>query len=118
MRSFRLLKRDLFRDLLLGISASAFVFVCALAWGGPFISTVSYAAPIQAQQNQAQHSTFIGTVMRDGEQFVLRDNSGQIYRLDDPQHAQSFEGKAVKVTGQLDAQAHLIHVERIESAMA
>jgi hypothetical protein len=56
--------------------------------------------------------------MRNGEQFVLRESSGQIYRLDDPQHAQPFEGKAVKVTGQLDTEAKLIHVQRIESAAA
>ena len=48
----------------------------------------------------------------------LREAGGQIYRLDDPQHAQSFEGKSVKVTGKLDTEAKLIHVERIESAMA
>ncbi|HEY1766883.1 MAG TPA: DUF5818 domain-containing protein [Terracidiphilus sp.] len=115
MRPIHFIKRGLFRDLLLGIAASAFVFVCALAWGGPFLSTVANAAPTQTQ---GQHATFTGTVMRNGEQFVLRDTSGQIYRLDDPRHAQPFEGKAVKITGSLDAEAHLIHVERIESAMA
>ena len=115
MRRIQFFKRGLFRDLFLGIAASAFVFVCALAWGGPFLSTAANAATAQAQ---AQHATFTGTVMRNGEQFVLRETSGQIYRLDDPRHAQPFEGKAVKITGSLDAEAHLIHVERIESAMA
>jgi hypothetical protein len=115
MRPVHFIKRGLFRDLFLGIAASAFVFVCALAWGGPFLSTASNAATAHVQ---AQHATFTGTVMRNGEQFVLRETSGQIYRLDDPRHAQSFEGKAVKVTGSLDTEAHLIHVERIESAMA
>jgi uncharacterized protein YdeI (BOF family) len=55
--------------------------------------------------------------MRNGEQFLLRESSGQIYRLDDPQHVQPFEGKTVKVTGKLDTDAKLIHVERIEPLM-
>jgi hypothetical protein len=114
MHSVQSVKRELF----LGIALSAFVFMCALAWGRPFISIGSFEAPVQAQQSQPQTATFTGTVLRNGEQFMLRDSSGQIYRLDDPQHAQPFEGKAVKVTGTLDREARVIHVERIESAMA
>ena len=114
MRSMHSIKRELF----LGIALSAFVFMCALAWGSPFISTGSFLAPVQAQQSQPQPATFTGTVVRYGEQFVLRDSSGQINRLDDPQHAQPFEGEAVKVTGTLDREARVIHVQRIETAMA
>jgi hypothetical protein len=114
----RLVKRGLFRDLFLGIAASAFVFLCALAWGGPFLSTVSYGEPVQAQQSPAPRATFTGTVLRNGEQFVLRDAGGKIYRLDDPRQAQSFEGKTVKLIGTLDAQARLIRVDHIESAVA
>jgi hypothetical protein len=106
------------RDLLLVLSLSVLVFVCALAWGHPFIGTGNSAAPVQAQQSQAQAATFTGTVRRNGEQFFLQESSGQIYRLDDPQHAQTYEDKAVKVTGRLDADARMIHVERIEAAIA
>jgi uncharacterized protein YdeI (BOF family) len=106
------------RDLTLAVAISALVFMCALAWGKPFVSVGSAEAPVQAQQGQAQTGTFTGTVLRHGEQFVLRDAAGQIYRLDDPRDAQTFEGKAVKVTGKLDAEARLIHVERIEPAAA
>ena len=106
------------RDLTLAAAISALVFMCALAWGRPFISTGSAEAPVQAQQTQAQTGTYTGTVLRNGEQFVLRDAAGQIYRLDDPREAQTFEGKPVKVTGKLDTDARLIHVERIEPAAA
>jgi uncharacterized protein YdeI (BOF family) len=106
------------RELALGVALSALVFMCALAWGSPFISAGSALTPVQAQQVQAQSVTLSGTIVRDGEQFMLREAGGQVYRLDDPQHAQSFEGKAVKVTGKLDTEAKLIHVERIESAAA
>jgi uncharacterized protein YdeI (BOF family) len=111
------------RDLTLAAAISALVFMCALAWGRPFISSGSAEAPVQAQQTQAQQGqgqtgTYTGTVLRNGEQFVLRDAAGQIYRLDDPREAQTFEGKPVKVTGKLDTDARLIHVERIEPAAA
>jgi uncharacterized protein YdeI (BOF family) len=110
------------RDLTLALLVSAFVFVCALAWGHPFIGTGSdafaAAAPVQAQQSEAKSVILSGTIQRDGEQFFLREASGQIYRLDDPQHAQAFEGQAVKVTGKLDTQTRLIHVEHIEAVMS
>jgi hypothetical protein len=111
-------RNSIVRDLTLGVAVSVFVFVCALAWGGPFIAAARAGTPAQAQSSQSQSTTFNGTIMRNGEQFVLRESSGQIYRLDDPQHAQPFEGKAVKVTGRLDTEAKLIHVQRIESATA
>jgi uncharacterized protein YdeI (BOF family) len=122
MRPSDLLKRD----MTLAVAISALVFMCALAWGRPFISTGSAEVPVQAQQVQAQQvqaqqgqtGTYTGTVLRNGEQFVLRDTAGQIYRLDDPREAQTFENKSVKVTGKLDTEARLIHVERIEPAAA
>jgi uncharacterized protein YdeI (BOF family) len=75
----------------------------------------------QQQPGQAQApaaSTFTGTVVKNGEQYVLRDSSGQVFGLDDSSKAQPFEGKSVKVTGELDQQAKVIHVENIEAAEA
>jgi uncharacterized protein YdeI (BOF family) len=72
----------------------------------------------QPDQNQAQTATFTGTVVKNGDQFALRDSSGAVYTLDDSQRAKPFEGKTVKVTGQLDEQAKVIHVENIEGAEA
>jgi hypothetical protein len=66
--------------------------------------------------DQAQSSTFTGTVMKSGDQYLLKDSSGQVYKLDDSSRAQSYEGKSVKVTGKLDTDAKLIHVESIEAA--
>ncbi len=73
----------------------------------------------QPQPNQGQTtaaSTFTGTVVKNGEQYMLRDSSGQIYGLDDSDKAKQFEGKTVKVTGQLDDQAKVIHVQDIQAA--
>lgn len=105
------------RELLLCMTLTAFVFVCALAWGKPFLSIASGTGTAYAQQ-QTQAAQFKGTVLRNGEQFLLRDVSGQIFRLDDPQRVQAFEGKAVTITGRLDHEKKTIHVERIESANA
>ena len=111
------------RDLTVGVSISALLFVCALAWGSPFVAAGSGANTVQTQepqqtqppQDQPQQSkTFTGTVLKAGEQLVLRDSSGQVYKLDNQDSAKPYEGKSVKVTGQLDQQAMLIHVESIE----
>jgi len=125
--------RSIKQDLSAGFGLSVLVFACALAWGSPFIESGSRqtfsSSPslakaqdqpqqTQSQQPQDKSATFTGTVVLDGAQYLLRDSSGQIYKLDDPERAKPFEGKAVKVTGHLDMEARLIHVEKIESAEA
>jgi uncharacterized protein YdeI (BOF family) len=126
----RSVKRNLFDLSILGAMALAF----ALAWGSPFSSAGSAPAqdkaqpqqpqPDQAQpqqqpdQTQAKSATFTGTVVKNGDQFALRDSSGAVYTLDDAERAKPFEGKTVKVTGQLDEQAKVIHVETIEGVDA
>jgi len=135
----RSIKRNLFDLSILGVMALVF----ALAWGSPFSGASSALAQDQAQpqqpqpdqarpqqrpdqsqpqqqpdQTQAKSATFTGTVVKNGDQFALRDSSGAVYTLDDAERAKPFEGKTVKVTGQLDEQAKVIHVESIESAEA
>ena len=134
----RSLKRNFFDLSVLG----ALTLALAVGWGSPFVGTspafaqdqaqpqqqpgqTQPAQPDQAQpqqpqpdQNQAQTATFTGTVVKNGDQFALRDSSGAVYTLDDSQRAKPFEGKTVKVTGQLDEQAKVIHVESIEGVEA
>ncbi len=105
------------REILIGTALSAFVIVCAWAWGRPFITASAPPQTAQAQ-SQAQSGSFTGTIERDGEQFFLRVTSGPIYRLDDPKDAQPLEGKPVTVVGRLDPGARTIHVERIAPASA
>ena len=108
---------------------AALAVALALAWGGPFAGTSSARAqqqqmPAQAQpqqqpdQGQTKSTTFTGTVVKNGHYYVLRDSSGAIYKLDDPDRAKHFEGRPVMVTGELDQQLKVIHVERIEGAEA
>lgn len=116
MRSIRCSLRNLVD--LLALSAMALLF--ALAWGNPFISDGTAFAQGRAQaqqrpdQGQARSGTFTGTVVKDGSDYMLRDSSGEIFKLDDAERAKPFEGKTVKVTGQLDEQAKMIHVESIQ----
>ena len=115
------------RWVFLGSCLCMLVLTGVSAWGTPFAGIGGPAALVralvQAQQDQpaqepAKSTTFTGTVVRDGEQFVLRDSAGAVFKLDDTVRAQPFEGKAVKVTGRLDAEAKLIHVDSIEAASA
>src|ERR1017187_2533450 len=95
------------RDLFVGLSISALLFVSALAWGSPFISASAgvtaqaqeqqpqqtQPAPDQAQpgQDQAQPAKiFTGTVLKSGSKFVLRDGSGQVFKLDDQESAKPY----------------------------
>jgi hypothetical protein len=49
--------------------------------------------------------------------LVLKDTAANVsYQLDDQDRARQFEGKQVKVTGKLDMNTNLIHVESIEAA--
>ena len=138
------------RDLSVGLSISALLFVCALAWGSPFVAANSGTKAVQtqeqpqqsqppqeqqppaqqpdqaqpqpgqgqAQPDQAPAKTFTGTVLKSGSNYVLRATSGQVFKLDDSESAKPYEGKAVKVTGQLDEQAMVIHVQSIEGTDA
>jgi hypothetical protein len=82
----------------------------------PAPQTPGQAMPDRGTANKS--STFMGTIVKDGSEFVLRASSGDVYRLDMPDKAQKFEGKTVKVTGKLEETAKLIHVESIEEASA
>jgi hypothetical protein len=78
------------------------------------------AQPAQPQPGQttAKSTVFMGTIVKDGSDYVLRASTGDVYRLDMPSKAQPFEGKSVKVTGKLEETAKLIHVTNIEEATA
>ena len=116
--------------VLLGVSVCALFLVSAQAQGTassysaspmPVIqepqSPPSQTPPDQAMPNpdQSKTTTFTGTVVKDGEQYVLRDSSGSVYKLDDSSRAQAFEGKTVKVTGKLDPDSKMIHVDSIQA---
>lgn len=117
-------------QLLLGISSCALMLASVQAWSAPILNSAtpmpviqepqappSQTAPDQANpnQDQAKTSTFTGVIVKNGEQYVLRDSSGSVYKLDDSSRAQTFEGKTVKVVGRLDPDSKMIHVDTIQA---
>jgi hypothetical protein len=66
-------------------------------------------------QNPQATKTFTGTVTRQGDLYILTDKADKTnYQLDDPKKASAYEGKAVKVTGTLDAENLTIHIKTID----
>ena len=123
-------------QILLGISSCAMLLAGAQAYGASAPKSATPMPVIQEPQNppaqtppaqtspdqtmpsqdQSKSTTFTGTVVKDGEQYVLRDSSGSVYKLDDSSRAQAFEGKTVKVSGRLDSSSKMIHVDSIEAS--
>lgn len=107
--------KTLKRDLLLCVSITTFVIVCALAWGSPFIGTSAQSGAVLAD-TQTQPTVFHGTIIRDGAQCVLRDAAGVLFHLDNSQFVESLAGKSVTVTGHLEATSQTIHIQHVEPA--
>lgn len=106
------------RELSLLAAATAFVIVCALVWGRPFVGIPASSAKVLAKANapvQLRSQVFQGTVIRKDGQFLLRDNSGQVFGLEDGAQAQAYLGKSVTVTGEINTAANLIRLQHIES---
>jgi Protein of unknown function (DUF5818) len=76
--------------------------------------TVPPSASLQ-QKPDTQSKIFSGTIVKNGDTYVLSDAGTKTsYVLDDAQKASPYEGKKVKVTGTVDAANNTIHVETIQ----
>ncbi len=54
---------------------------------------------------------FSGTVVKAGDKYVLKDDSGHTYDIDHQDEVKKFEGKRVRVQGTLDAASNKIMVK-------
>jgi len=72
----------------------------------------------QPDQSATKAVVVTGMIVKSGSAFVLPDSSGTVYQLDEQDKAQSYEGKSVKVTGKLEAETKILHVESIEELNA
>ena len=62
--------------------------------------------------------TFTGRIAKYGPKLVLEDSSMRAsYQLDDQRKAEKYQGKNVRITGTLDAENNVIHVQTIEEAV-
>ena len=55
--------------------------------------------------------TFSGTVVKQGDKYVLKDDSGHTYDIDHQDEVKKFEGKRVRVQGTLDPSSNKIMVK-------
>jgi Protein of unknown function (DUF5818) len=71
----------------------------------------------ESSSTHAKLRPFMGTVVRQGKDYMLRAGNLE-YKLDDPVQARAYEGKNVKVTGSLDRQSNTIHIQAIDPSPA
>ncbi len=67
-------------------------------------------ANTQDRQQPSAH-TFTGTIMKDGAKYVLKESRGATYQIDND--ARQYEGKQVRIVGNLDANNDILHVSSI-----
>jgi hypothetical protein len=98
------------------------VLVAAILFAMPVSSTTVFAKSVWAtsptslqQPVNPKLQTFTGTILKDGDKFMLNDAANKLsYALDDGKKASAYEGKKVKVTGTVDMANNVIHVETIQ----
>lgn len=87
-----------------------------VAWQLRFADVDDGAA--QPSEEPVKAVVILGTIVRSGSDFALKDSNGNSYVLDAPDQAAPYEGKYVKVTGTLDEDAKLLHVDNIQEVSA
>src|SRR5712672_3159082 len=99
------------------LSLAEFVVVFGLV--APPVQSVVPAAvqtePTSQARAQPEAKTFLGTILKDGDKFVLSDSATKSrFTLDDAEKASPYEGRTVMVTGTIEVATKLIHVESIQ----
>ena len=77
----------------------------------PDANTTKQAAPADPTAAATDSQTFAGTVVKQGDKYVLKDEAGHTYDIDHQDEVKKFEGKRVKVQGTLDATGKKIMVK-------
>jgi uncharacterized protein DUF5818 len=78
-------------------------------------STSPSTDPASSGAMPSDARSFVGSIVKASGKYVLH-TGGTDYQLDDQHTAKKFEGKDVKVTGQLDASSNTIRVQSIDPA--
>ena len=65
-------------------------------------SSAGSSAAGSASQNANGTQTFTGTVVKQGDKYMLKDDTGKTYDIDHQTDVAKFEGKRVRVQGTLD----------------
>ena len=117
------MKKSLVAVGALGMALGTFSWGTAANAGRVSVSTTTRmrsANPAQAEAGEATElKIFTGTIAKDGDQYVLRDDTTKSsFQLDDQETAGKFANKRVRVMGVLDARNETIRVKAIEEAAA
>jgi len=73
--------------------------------------------PRQASADQDHIRTYAGRITKSNGKYVLQDLSSAFsYALDNQKTAARYAGKVVLVTGVLDSNTNMIHVQKIDKA--
>jgi Protein of unknown function (DUF5818) len=72
--------------------------------------------PKAEPQAEARPQSFSGTIVKEGNSYVLRTSDQWFYDLDDQQKAELYENQRVGVVGTLNPGGDLIHVREIQPA--
>ena len=67
----------------------------------------------KAQRGRPDLRVYMGTIVKDGDAYVLKA-ANEKYLLDSRKKAKNYKGKDVQITGTLDKDKNLIHVEKIK----
>jgi len=76
----------------------------------PPSQTPDTAAPESGSKadSSTDTQTFSGTVVKQGDKYMLKDDSGKMYDIDHQSDVAKFEGKRVRVEGTLDANGKIL----------
>jgi hypothetical protein len=67
----------------------------------------------KARVDRRDVKVYLGTIVANGDACVLKSGNEE-YLLDSQKKVKNYKGKDVEVTGTLDQERHLIHVEKIK----
>ncbi|MDP9147067.1 MAG: hypothetical protein M3N22_05365 [Acidobacteriota bacterium] len=80
----------------------------------PHAASVSPAPELL--QSHLDVRTLSGRIVHKGGRYLFHEDKRPLnYFLDDQQEAKRFSGKAVLVTGTIDAKRNIVHIHKIES---
>jgi uncharacterized protein YdeI (BOF family) len=98
------------KKILLYVAGALLVFTVA-----PRLAFTYSARSSMQQESPQKAKVFSGTIVKNGDNYILSDAASKIsYLLDDAKTASQFEGKRVKVTGTVDVASNTIHVATIQ----
>jgi Protein of unknown function (DUF5818) len=71
-------------------------------------------SPNPQAQSQASRQSITGIIVKEGEKYILKAGDNTTYQLDDQDWAKQYQDKRVRVSGSVDVDSNILHVESID----